>query len=119
MTALARFSTFDRFELMDDQVYQLTMTLVWDVGKKRSGWIVRGQPGEQFDLSVPWWLTWLQSRHDRKMLPAAWLHDRLLKDGFDRTFAAGEFRRACRARGVSAQRAWCAWLGVLIWTAFK
>ena len=31
--------------------------------------------GHTFNLSVPWWLTWLQSRHDDKLLPMAAWHD--------------------------------------------
>ena len=52
------------------------------------------------------------------MLPAAALHDYLLEEGFDITFAAGEFRRACIARGVSKSKAWLAFFATLIYPHF-
>ncbi|MEZ5878969.1 MAG: DUF1353 domain-containing protein [Tepidamorphaceae bacterium] len=101
---------------------------------------------QPFDLSVPWWLQWALSPHNRVWLPAAAVHDYMLETGCDAFFAAGEFRRAVQARidRATADRikqliargwperlagAWCwitrdrrvwpASIGVLIWTVLK
>lgn len=97
--------------------YVLLRPLVWAIGQKASPWVLTVPENETFDLSVPRGLRWLISPHDRQLLPAAAVHDELLKRGFDRPFAAAEFRRACRARGVGPWRAWMLFLAVLAWTA--
>jgi hypothetical protein len=118
------FSTFQAFQPnafdpdpAEDLDYILTAPLVWAIGQKHSTWLLTVAENEVFDLSVPPGLRWLQSPHDRKLLPAAAVHDELLKRGFDRPFAAAEFRRAARARGVRPWRAWALFFAVLAWTS--
>lgn len=78
------------------------------------------EPGFRFNVSVPWWLTWVQSRHDPRFRRASAIHDyRLRNSEADRATAAAEFRLILRDDGVSAQRAWLAYFGVLFWTAFN
>jgi hypothetical protein len=76
-------------------------------------------PPHRFNLSVPKWLRWIQSAHDPRMLRAAAWHDHWLRQGMDRATAAAKARLIMREDGVSAQRAWMAFFGMLIWTAFE
>lgn len=75
--------------------------------------------GFVFNVSVPKWLTWLQSRHDPRWRRASAVHDyRVHVEHADSATAAAEFRLILREDGVSAQRAWFAYFGVLFFTAF-
>lgn len=96
--------------------YRLTAPLLWDIGCKGSGWVLAISEGTTFDISVPSWLTWALSPHDRRVLPAAAIHDALLEAGHDAAFASAEFRRACIARGVSRPFAWLLFTAVFVWT---
>lgn len=114
MSAFSEFDGFVPFEV--GTTYVLTSHLGWDIGRKGSPWFLIIVSGNVFDLTVPRGLRWLQSPHDRQLLPAAAVHDELLKRGHDRPFAAAEFRRAARARGVGPWKAWALFLAVLAWT---
>lgn len=74
--------------------------------------------GHVFDLSVPSWLTWLQSRHDPKLLRMAAWHDLWLKQGMDRGVAAAEARLIARADGIEAWYSHVLHWAMLIWTAY-
>jgi hypothetical protein len=75
--------------------------------------------GFRFNVSVPWWLTWAQSRHDPRFRRASAIHDyRVHVECSDSATAAAELRLILREDGVSAQRAWFAYFGVLFFTAF-
>lgn len=121
---MSDFTEFDAFKLAyapwplkNETMYQLGEDLAWDIGLKGSGWTLVISEGTPFDLSVPDPLRWLQSPHDRRLLPAAAVHDELLRRGFDAVFAAAEFRRAARARGIGSWRAWALFFAVLGWTS--
>lgn len=118
---MVKFSEFDDFAPVTEgsRRYVMGSVAFWDIGRKGSGYRLELKPGRTFDISVPWWLKWLQSPHDRRVLMAARVHDELLEEGFDQAFASSEFRRACRARGVSAQYAWVLFFATLFVTAFK
>ncbi len=107
------FSKFEDFKVLENYKYIATSSTKWDIGKKGSDWSLFLEEGETFDISVPKGLGFIQSRHDRRVLMGAWVHDRLLERGFDKAFASSEFRRACIARGVSRTRSW-----VLFYTTF-
>lgn len=116
--------SFTRFEafghvLGTRKTYALNEPMQWDIGAKGSGWVLTIPAGTTFDISVPRWLEWIQSPHDRRVLPAATIHDELLRRGHDAAFASAEFRRASIARGISSWWAWVLFLTTLIWTAFK
>jgi len=122
---MSDFSRFEDFELVEGDTYRLTAPLVWHVGAKTLPFRLEIPAGTTFDLSVPWWLTWVLSRHDRIWLPAAAVHDVLLREGGDSWFAAAEFRRTAEARVRRAikdgkirldWRPWPASLGVWLWT---
>lgn len=84
-----------------------------------SGRWLKVREGYEFDLSVPWWLLWAQSRHDRVLLRMALFHDFLLEDPrFDRAVAAAQGRLIAR-QDASAQKAWRAGISMMIATAFK
>ncbi len=114
---MSTFTEFDAFYAASrGLVYELCAPLVWDIGCEGSGWVLTIPAGTRFDISVPRWLEWALSPHDRRVLPAAAIHDELLNRGHDAAFASAEFRRAAIARGV---RPWFGWLlygAVLIWT---
>lgn len=121
---MSHFSRFESFVFLHPDIsgvapgtYVLQRHLGWDIGQKDSPWFLLMVAGNRFDLSVPRWLHWLISPHDRQLLPAAAVHDELLRKGFDRPFAAAEFRRAARARGVGHWKAWALFFAVLAWTS--
>ena len=117
---MSAFTDFDAFSRVHGKrtLYRGDRSTAWEVGRKGSGfWIVLPE-GRTFDISVPRALEWLVSPHDRRMLPAAWLHDALLRQGFDRPFASGEFRRALIARKVPRSWAWVLYFATLFATSF-
>lgn len=118
---MVKFSTFDDFDPISKGSlrYDLGSPTQWEIGRKGSGYYVALEPGRSFDISVPWFLRWLLSPHDRVVLLAAKLHDQLLEDGFDQAFASSEFRRALRARGVNGFYAWLLFFATFFATAFK
>jgi len=115
---LSVFTEFHQFSKVQgtEITYILDAPLIWEVGKKGSGWrkIVPG--GTTFDISVPRIFRWYLSPHDRAVLPCAALHDQLLIGDFDRPFASAEFRRAVLARGASGFRGWVLFWATLVWT---
>ena len=96
--------------------YVLTAPLVWEVGRRGSGWMYVVPAGFAFDLSVPRLLTWLVSRHYRAWLLPAALHDHLLAQGFDYAFAGGEWRRAADFFDPGNRLNLPALLGITLWT---
>lgn len=116
---MSSFTRFEAFTRVSDrsQIYRLDLPLVWAIGARDSGWTLTVAKGTEFDISVPSWLEWALSPHDRRVLPAAAIHDALLTRGLDPVFAAAEFRRACIARGCAAWWAWMLFLAALVWTA--
>ena len=118
---MIQFSTFDAFKRVSgtEKTYQLEAPLNWDIGKKGSGWSLLITPGTTFDISVPRLFEWALSPHNRRVLPAAAIHDELLRRGHDSAFASSEFRRALIARGYLHWRAWGLFLATLIWMTFK
>jgi len=116
---MSKFTEFTAFSLLDGTDYQLDDDLVWDVGWKGSGMVRRLPRGFVFNLSVPRGLRWIISPHNRQILPAAAIHDEILKQGGEIAFASAEFRRACLARGVDCTTAWALFFATLIWLQIK
>lgn len=116
---MSKFTDFEEFMLVPgtDAKYVLNASLIWEIGKRGSGWFFEIRSGTKFDISVPRWLEWLQSPHDRRILLAAAIHDELGKHGHDVAFASGEMRRAMSARGTSHLRAWSIFFVTLCYTA--
>lgn len=115
MSAFTTFSAFSR--LGDTDTYRLDAPLVWHVGAKDSGWELVIPTGTTFDITLPFYARPFLSPHDPQVLPAAAVHDELLKRGFDPAFAAAEFRRALKARGSSSLWGWTLFAATLLWTA--
>lgn len=116
---MSQFTQFDEFSRVDSYSndYILEEDLFWDVLWKGSPFLPLTIPaGYKFNFSSPWILSWLISRHNRRWLPAAAVHDRLLELGADRSGAAAEFRRAIEARGTSSWVSWPMFLAVWFWT---
>jgi hypothetical protein len=118
---MAGFTRFEAFSFIpfSYKSYRLDAPLVWDIGAKGSGWALTVPEGTVFDISVPRALEWALNPHDRRVLPAAAVHDELLVRGHDAAFASSEFRRAAIARGCSVWWAWVLFFSTLAWTAFK
>ena len=115
MSAFTEFTDYDRVA-GTRKLYQLNDDLPWNVGKEDGLGPVQIKEGTKFDISVPRWLEWAQSPHDKQVLLASAVHDYFLNNGYDIPFAAGEFRRACRALGCGRLKAWRLFYAVLFYT---
>ncbi len=117
---MSNFTKFKSFSKVPGtyKTYQLDDKLSWNIGSKSSSWLLDIPTGRTFDISVPKWLEWVQSPHDRSVLLAAAIHDELLNLGHDQAFASAEFRRAAIAGGTAKLKAWVLFFATLIWTAF-
>ena len=100
-------------------LYRLGCDIVWEIGAAKSGWKLIVKKGTTFDISVPRWLEWVQSPHDRRVLLGAAIHDELLILNLDAVFASAEFHRAIRARNTPPLRAWLLFISTLVWTVVK
>lgn len=118
MSAFTEFEAFERIRrsLGFSKTYRLTAPLSWEIGCKGSGWLLTVPSGRDFDISVPGWLEWALSPYDRRVLPAAAIHDELINLGHDAAFASAEFRRAVIARGVRPWFGWLLFVAVFVWT---
>lgn len=116
---MSRFSVFDAFWNVEGIDYLTDEYVEWDISHKGSDWVLRIAKGTPFNLSVPKLLRWLISPHNRQMLPAALVHDELLKMGADIAFASAEFRRALRARGVNGLVAWALFFATFVYLQSK
>ncbi len=94
--------------------FRLERELIWRIGHI-DGPVYRVPEGFTFDVSVPRFLRWLFSPHDRRMLKAAALHDHMLESGWSRITAAAEFHNALKADGVGAARRLAMLMAVLLW----
>lgn len=103
-----------RVALVGGIKYRLIDAVSWHVGMI-GGPVVIVPPGFEFDVSVPPWLQWLYSPHERKFFKAAALHDYLLAKGWDRMTSGAIFHDALRADGVPVWRALSMWLAVSLW----
>lgn len=104
------FTDYQNFQHVEGRIYKIgqQQALVWQIGRhaKRPAshiWQLIIWPGETADVTIPpyaEWLVWLKliDPHDRDLIAAAFVHDKLLNEGFDKRFAAAEFRRALVAR---------------------
>lgn len=115
MSAFTEFTSYERV-VGTRKLYQLTDVLPWWGGKENGLGPVQIPEGTTFDISVPRVLECVLSPHDPEVLTASAIHDYFLNNGYDAPFAAGEFRRACRALGSSRFKAWALFYAVLIWT---
>lgn len=78
--------------------------IVWEIGKKGSGWVLCIPAGFEFESSVPRWLWWLFSPDDPHFLKSAAIHDWLLENGFRRAMADAEWHDAARSEGAPILR---------------
>lgn len=101
-------------EPVDGGKYRLVQSIIWHVGSA-TGPVYVVPVGFVFDVSVPWWLTWLFNPDDPHFFKAAALHDRMLSEGWDRITAGAEFHNALKADGVPTWQRLMMWLGVSLW----
>ena len=118
---MSMFTQCEDFKLLPGErtKYVLSCDIEWEIGAPNSGWILTIKQGTQFDISVPRWLEWIQSPHDRRVLLGAAIHDELLEKNLDAVFASAEFHRAIRARLTPPVRAWMLFALTLIWTVAR
>lgn len=110
---------FNDYVVFDETKYVLGSELMWYIGKKDSGWKLVIPAGFVFDITVPKLLRGLVSQHHRPWFLASAIHDYLMKSGFDRAFAAGEWYRAARAmKSVDDKKhlVYAAYLGIIFFT---
>lgn len=79
--------------------------LIWHIGKPASGYVVAVPAGFLYDVSVPWWLTWLADPDRPEYQRAACIHDYLLLQGWDRWTAGAAFFDGLKAAGVNTTSA--------------
>ena len=90
--------------------------IVWDIGFKGNENKEVVPVGFQFDVSIPWLLTWAFSRHDPRFFKAAALHDYLLEMGYDRVSAAGAFNHGLKSLHVPYWTRFVMTISVAIYT---
>lgn len=102
---MSAFTQFNDFRRVEHRTYRLPeqMSLIWKIGAKHSRWSLYFWPHDRADVTVPWYAEWLVALdildpHDPGLIAAAFVHDKLLNEGFDKRFAAAEFRRVLVAR---------------------
>jgi Protein of unknown function (DUF1353) len=116
---MSRATEFSGWSKCSDGRWILHEPLEWNIGREGSVWVLTVPVGFSFDSSVPRWLRWIVSANHAPWLLAACVHDRLLQEGFDKAFAAGEWWRAARAMRAKDPKAWLvlpAYYGVVLWT---
>ena len=116
---MSLFSKFNQFSLVSGIEYVLDSPVYWDIGKKGSGYTLSFETGVRFDISVPVYLRWILSPHNRIVLLAAMVHDKLVEEGYDIAFSSAEFRRACVARGLPKWKAWILFFATFYYLLFK
>lgn len=95
--------------------YRTNRSIRWQIGRVGSGYLYAVPPGYLFDVSIPCWARVVFSRHDRRYLKAACLHDHMLDSGWDRVTAAAIFHQALRADGVGRLRRLVMFLAVSVY----
>lgn len=116
---MSQATEFSDYKLNSGITYSLTSELMWDIGIKDSGWQLVIPESFSFDISIPKALWWLVSPHHEPWLLASCIHDRLLNEGFDRSFAAGEWYRAAKAMEKYDDKSWLvlgAYYAIVLWT---
>ena len=115
MSDILKFTDFSRVSAHGTD-YVMDEDFCWEIGKVGSGWWLIISAGTVFQISVPGWMRWALSPHDKRVLLAAAIHDELLKQDMDVAFASSEFRRAAKALGADGCFAWALFFSTFIWT---
>jgi hypothetical protein len=95
--------------------FETTKELIWEFSHVGSGVLLTIPSGFEFDVSIPKLLRWWLSPYDPQFLPAACLHDWMLKQGWNRLASAAEFNRALKACGVKSPKRLLMFLGVALY----
>lgn len=112
---MSAYTRHDDVYHLCDARYVLARDLIWELGRKGSGFEYVVPAGFVFDVSVPPVLRWLFSPHDMRFLKAAALHDHMLENGWNRVEAAGPFERALAADGTPLWRRLLMFLAVALY----
>lgn len=113
---MSKFTEADEWYLSREHDKYITcQDLSWEIGKLGSGLFLTVPSGFEFDISVPTYLTWAVSRHDKKLLKSAALHDYALELGWDRVSSASVFHGALTAQKIGRWKRLILTLVVIIW----
>lgn len=96
-------------------IFEVTVPVLWEIGKLGSGLLVTVPAGFHFDVSTPRCLQWFVEPSDPKFMKAAALHDYTLTSGWDRVSAAALFSEALRADEVGRFKRLVCVIAVIIW----
>ena len=97
-----------------------THKVTWEMGKKGSGLFVHVPQDFEFESSVPSWIPkFVMDPDDPRYLPAAMIHDFLLRQGFGAVSSGAEWYRAARLEGVRKWSAFIRLLPVLTYTVAR
>lgn len=107
---------FNQYHRLMGRVYYLSCPIKWIMHDESHIIIPKGL---LFDISVPKMLRWALSPHNRKVLPAAALHDYMLRKGYPKGLCSLEFYRACRSRGVNIFLSSILYISTLAYTHLK
>ena len=103
----------------EDKLYYCIHDIDWMIGKYDSNHKETIKSGTPFDVSIPWSFKWPINPHNTDTLYAAAIHDNLLNEGHDPSFASAEFRRALIARNKGAFTSWVMFFSTLFWTVIS
>ena len=100
--------------------YVTTQEVPWEIGKPRSGLFLYVPEGFEFESSVPDWLpVSIMDPHDERFLPAAMIHDYMLRNRFGAIASGAEWYRAARIKGVGKWDAFIRVLPILFYTVSR
>lgn len=102
---MSKFTDFSGINQIGGHRYRLTSDLLFEVGKRGSGFSYVVPAGFVFDVSIPIGVRWLFNPDDIRYLKASAVHDHMWINGWDLQTAAAIFYRALRSSYVPAWRA--------------
>ncbi|WP_223479256.1 DUF1353 domain-containing protein [Oricola indica] len=111
---MSAYTTHFAVEPAGGILFRMMAPLAWHVGAM-DGPIYVVPSGFVFDVSIPWPLRLVFDVREPRYLKAAALHDHMLKAGWNRLTAAGEFHEALKADGVPLARRLVMYLAVALW----
>lgn len=100
---------------LGDGCYITNQVIIWELGKKSSGYLYKVPAGFKFDVSVPKYLRWAFDPSDKRFVKAAALHDHMLINEWSRIESAAVFHEALKADGVSRFERFTMFIAVVLW----
>ena len=123
------------FEKGGSRGYVSVKDVSWEIGKKKSGWVLTVPAGREFESSVPTlsykntWLQkllgwfqpfhWVLSPDDPRFLKAALIHDVLLESGYTKHFSDSQWLEVNKSQHTPKWNTRLAYLGMVVRRLFK